>query len=315
MKKKQRKITSKTRKRNRSLGKPVNRKYKDTLFRMIFRDRRNLLSLYNALNHSSYTNEEDLEITTLEDVIYVGMKNDVSFLFSSTLNLYEHQSTPNPNMPIRGLFYIARIYQNYIKKRGLNLYSTRQISLPVPVYVVFYNGQSEESEYRELNLSDSFMKSAFVGQAALECRALMININLGHNQELLDSCKVLWEYSYFINEVRENQKQGLAIETAVQEAQKSCIEKDILKEFLEQNSAEVSDVILEEFDQEKYEEDLRRESWEDGRIAGMEEGKREGKALGQKELLVNLYRKHLLTLEQAAEEYGTTAEEFRKFLL
>ena len=128
-----------------------------------------------------------------------------------------------------------------------------------------------------------------------------------HNQELLESCKVLWEYSYFINEVRENQKQGLAIETAVQEAQKSCIKKDILKEFLEQNSAEVSDVILEEFDQEKYEEDLRRESWEDGKIAGMEEGKsigrEEGKALEKKELLVNLYRKHLLTLEQAAEEY------------
>ena len=139
MKKKQRKITSKTKKRNRSLGKPVNRKYKDTLFRMIFRDRHNLLSLYNALNHSSYTNEEDLEITTLEDVIYVGMKNDVSFLFSSTLNLYEHQSTLNPNMPIRGLFYMARIYQNYIKKHGLNLYSTRRIPLPVPVYVVFYN--------------------------------------------------------------------------------------------------------------------------------------------------------------------------------
>ncbi len=171
----------------------------------------------------------------------------------------------------------------------------------------WYNGQSEESEYRELNLSDSFMKSAFAGQAALECRALMLNINLGHNQELLESCKVLWEYSYFINEVRENQKQGLAIETAVREAQKSCIEKDILKEFLEQNSAEVSDVILEEFDQEKYEEDLRRESWEDGKIAGM--------AFEKKELLVNLYRKHLLTLEQAAEEYGTTAEEFQKFLL
>ncbi len=133
--------------------------------------------------------------------------------------------------------------------------------------------KKKQRKCRELNLSDSFMKSAFTGQAALECRALILNINLGHNQELLESCKVLWEYSYFINEVRENQKQGLAIETAVQEAQKSCIEKDILKEFLEQNSAEVSDVILEEFDQEKYEEDLRRESWEDGKIAGMEIGK------------------------------------------
>src|SRR5699024_12437667 len=98
------------------------------------------------------------------------------------------------------------------------------------------------------------MKSAFTEQAALECRALMLNINLGHNQVLLESCKVLWEYSYFINEVRENQKQALAIESADHEAQKSCIEKDILKESLEQNSAELTDVILEECDQKIHEQ-------------------------------------------------------------
>ena len=114
MRKKQRKTISKTHRKTISQNSSVNRKYKDTLFRMIFRDRKNLLSLYNALNNSSYTNPDEMEITTLEDVIYVGMKNDVSFLFSSIMNLYEHQSTVNPNMPVRGLFYLARIYQNYI---------------------------------------------------------------------------------------------------------------------------------------------------------------------------------------------------------
>ena len=292
MSKKQRKPISK--KKNTSSNHHVNSKYKDTLFRMIFRDKKNLLSLYNALNKTSYTNPDDMKITTLEDVIYVGMKNDVSFLFSSIMNLFEHQSTFNPNMPVRGLLYLARIYQNYIRENGLNIYSSTQISLPVPVYVVFYNGRKEEAEYQELKLSDAFKKSEFSGQAALECRVIMLNINLGHNKELFENCRILWEYAYFINEVRENQKKGSSIEAAVRQAQKSCIEQDILKEFLEKNSAEVSDVILEEFNEEQYAEGLREE--------------------GKAKTLISLYQKNLLTLEQAAEEYGTTVEEFQKLL-
>ena len=292
MSKKQRKPISK--KKNTSSNHHVNSKYKDTLFRMIFRDKKNLLSLYNALNKTSYTNPDDMKITTLEDVIYVGMKNDVSFLLSSIMNLFEHQSTFNPNMPVRGLLYLARIYQNYIRENGLNIYSSTQIPLPVPVYVVFYNGRKEEAEYQELKLSDAFKKSEFSGQAALECRVIMLNINLGHNKELFENCRILWEYAYFINEVRENQKKGSSIEAAVRQAQKSCIEQDILKEFLEKNSAEVSDVILEEFNEEQYAEGLREE--------------------GKAKTLISLYQKNLLTLEQAAEEYGTTVEEFQKLL-
>ena len=292
MSKKQRKPISK--KKITSSNHHVNSKYKDTLFRMIFRDKKNLLSLYNALNKTSYTNPDDMKITTLEDVIYVGMKNDVSFLLSSIMNLFEHQSTFNPNMPVRGLLYLARIYQNYIRENGLNIYSSTQISLPVPVYVVFYNGRKEEAEYQELKLSDAFKKSEFSGQAALECRVIMLNINLGHNKELFENCRILWEYAYFINEVRENQKKGSSIEATVRQAHKSCIEQDILKEFLEKNSAEVSDVILEEFNEEQYAEGLREE--------------------GKAKTLISLYQKNLLTLEQAAEEYGTTVEEFQKLL-
>ena len=162
----------------------------------------------------------------------------------------------------------------------------------------WYNGGKAEDEYQELKLSDAFMKSEFTGQVALECNVMVININLGHNEELLENCKILWEYAYFVNEVRENQKHGFSIEEAVRKAQKNCIEQDILKEFLKKNSAEVKDVILEEFNQEQYEEGLRKE----------------GQMEGRKETLINLYRKHLLTLEQAAEEYGTTVEEFQKLL-
>ncbi len=107
----------------------------------------------------------------------------------------------------------------------LNIYSSGQIPLPVPVYVVFYNGGKAEDEYQELKLSDAFMKSEFTGQAALECNVMVININLGHNEELLENCKILWEYAYFVNEVRENQKHGFSIEEAVRKAQKNCIGK------------------------------------------------------------------------------------------
>ena len=95
----------------------VNRQYKDRLFKLIFRDKKDLLQLYNAVNNTEYDNPEDIEVNTLEDVIYMGMKNDVSFLLTDILNLYEHQSTFNPNLPLRGLLYFARLFQNGARKK------------------------------------------------------------------------------------------------------------------------------------------------------------------------------------------------------
>lgn len=86
----------------------VNREHKDTVFRRLFQEKKHLLELYNGLNGTSYENEEDLEITTLDSAIYMGMKNDISFILMSEISLYEHQSSINPNMPLRDLLYIAR---------------------------------------------------------------------------------------------------------------------------------------------------------------------------------------------------------------
>ena len=103
-------------KRNRLKGNTAtaNRKYKDTVFRMLFSDRKNLLSLYNAINETSYTDATQLEIVTLENAIYMGMKNDLAFIINTNLFLYEHQSTYNPNMPLRDLFYISSEYQKMV---------------------------------------------------------------------------------------------------------------------------------------------------------------------------------------------------------
>ena len=151
------------------------RTYKDSLFRMIFQDRAALLSLYNAINGSHYEDLQGLKITTLEDVIYLGWKNDVSFLIQDVLNLYEHQSTWNPNMPLRGLFYISSLYQGYVKENDLDLYSSALLKLPVPRCIVFYNGTHQEPDQMELRLSDSFIKKE--EDPCIECTVLILNIN------------------------------------------------------------------------------------------------------------------------------------------
>ena len=116
----------------------VKRKYKDILFRFVFRDKAEILQLYNAINHTNYTNPDELTITTMEDVIYIGMKNDLSFLIANDLNLYEHQSTLNHNMPLRGLLYLAKMYESYIETHHLNRYQNKLIKLPFPRFIVFY---------------------------------------------------------------------------------------------------------------------------------------------------------------------------------
>ena len=206
----------------------IKRTYKDSLFRMIFQDREALLSLYNAINGTCYDQPEELIITTLEDAIYLGWKNDVSFLIQDVLSLYEHQSTKNPNMPLRGLFYISSLFRGYLKENELDPYSSALLKLPTPRYIVFYNGTKEEPDRMELRLSDSFIRKE--DEPCIECKALVLNINYGHNQELMGACRKLYEYAYFVQKVREFLGEGLIRDAAIDRAVVHCIEADILKD-------------------------------------------------------------------------------------
>ena len=132
----------------------ANRTYKDGLFRLVFQRKEDLLSLYNALNGSNYSNPDELEINTLDNVLYLTMKNDVAFLISGTMNLYEHQSTFNPNMPVRGLMYFSKLYEKYIVTNGIDIYTSTPKKLPFPQYFVFYNGTMDEPDRSELKLTD-----------------------------------------------------------------------------------------------------------------------------------------------------------------
>ena len=229
----------------------VQRNYKNGLFLMIFGNKPALLNLYNAIRGSNYTNPDDLIINTIEGVLYLGMKNDVSFIINNELNLYEAQSSWNPNMPLRGLFYFSRVYEGYIAEHELDVYSQTLLRLPTPNYIVFYNGTKEEGDSRTLRLSDSFIKHN--GQeACLECTATMININYGHNQKLMEACRELYEYSYLIEQIRIGLRASLPLPNAIDRAVANCIDNGILKSFLLRHQVEVKHMILEEFDLQKH---------------------------------------------------------------
>ena len=180
-------------------AKPAARRdYKDSVFRMLFRDRTNLLSLYNAVNQTSYTDPEELAVITLENAVYMNMKNDVAFLMDFRLNLYEHQSTWNPNMPLRDLIYVAKEYQVLTKDQ--TLYSSSLIRLPTPRFVVFYNGSGMTEESCILRLSDAYQSPE--AEPELELKVRVLKIAPEANRELLEACQSLKEYMLFVEQVR-----------------------------------------------------------------------------------------------------------------
>ena len=237
-----------------------NREHKDTLFRKIFgaeEHKHYLLSLYNAINHSEYTNVDDLQLVTLEDVLFVSMKNDVAFLFDCEMNLYEHQSTANLNMPIRGFMYMAKLWQNWITKNKKNIYKKKLVKLPTPHYTVFYNGTEKTADRYELHLSDAFEKPQTNGK--YEWTAEVYNINVGKNKELMEQCKALREYADFVQMVRVYYKETKDQTEAIKKALQQAIDKNYLEGYFEREKEEVFMTTLFEINQDIYENDLREE--------------------------------------------------------
>ena len=256
----------------------ANRKYKDTIFRWLFSDRKNLLSLYNAVTGRNYTDADALDIVTLESAVYLGMKNDVAFLVDTRLYLCEHQSTYNPNIPLRNLFYIASEYQVLVKDRSL--YSSVLLRLPAPKFLVFYNGTGQVADREELRLSAAYEN--LQGEPDLELKVTMLNINEGHNRELMEQCRILREYSQYVARVRKYAAR-MELNEAVERAITECIREGILSEFLSRNRAEVLKVSIFEYDQELEEKKYREAEYEHGRQDGYDAGRQEGRAAGIRE--------------------------------
>ena len=272
----------------------THRNYKDTVFRMLFSDRKNLLSLYNAVSGAHYDDPEKLEIVTLENAIYMGMKNDLAFIIDTDLFLYEHQSTYNPNMPLRDLFYISSEYQKLVDKKSL--YSSVLQKIPAPQFIVFYNGTEKKKDSWVNHLSEAFENLS--GNPKLELEVLTININEGHNPELMEQCQTLREYAQYVACVRRYAKE-LELNEAVKLAVDECIRNNILSEFLRKNKAEVIAMSIFEYDKEEEERKLRKAEYEAGVADGIKAGISEGKILAKKECAVALNKLGLPT-EQIA---------------
>ncbi len=255
--------------------KQVQRNIKDRLFRFLFaKDKEALLELYNALNGTAYTDSSQLEIVTIESAVYIVMKNDLAYILSGTLNMYEHQSTYSPNLPVRFLIYLAQEYQIVLERAKKSIYGSGQISLPTPQCVVFYNGMKEMPEETKLKLSDAFENKSARADAELTVR--MLNINYGHNEPLMEKCGLLEEYSKLTAVMRQFMAEEKDMQTALNQGIDYCIENGILKEFLLRYRAEVLGMFLEEFDAEKYERTIRDEGKEEGIQEGIKVGIKEG---------------------------------------
>ena len=273
----------------------ANRMYKSRIFAMLFSDRNELLKLYNAINGTSYDDPDLLQVNTLENAVYMSMQNDVSFIIDMRLNLYEHQSTYSPNLPVRYLLYVADVYSDYTK--DMNLYGTKAVKLPTPRFVIFYNGQAEQPNRKELKLSELF--SIPDADPSLELKAVMLNINKGHNRKLMETCRTLQDYAEYTFRVREYAAE-MPLDLAVEQAITECISEGILADFLRKNRAEAKKVSIYEYDEERHMRQTREEGMEEGYANGFSQGIEQGIT----QTVINLLKSGLLTEIQIREITG-----------
>ena len=283
-------------------------KIRDRLFIAIFgeddeRSKRWRLDLYNVLNGTNYTDPDALELNTIENVIFVTMYNDVSFLVDSQMTLYEQQSRPNANMPLRGLFYFSQLYQRFISDNELDLHRSSLIKIPNPRFVVFYNGKPDRAERYELRLSSAFKLKDDSGK--FEWTADVININTNMNESLVKKCKPLYDYVRLVGRIFANQSQKMEIGQAVREAVEWACEQDLLDGFVREQKENIMGMCLTEFNEE-----IAIRNWrQDGIIEGREQGITEGSQAKAVEAARNFLAMNVLTPEQIAQGTGLPLEQ------
>jgi len=254
----------------------ANTKYKDSVFSFLFSEPDKLRELYCALEGVTLSHDVPVKINTLTDVLFMERINDISFEIGGKLVvLIEHQSTINPNIALRLLMYIARVYEKIIDRKII--YGTQIQNLPRPEFFVLYNGLAEYPDEKIIKLSDAYESTASLGlpektSPALELVVKVINIKQGRNEGIVNKCKTLAGYSAFVGKVQEFEKEKLSREEAIKKAVKYCVEHDILKEFLEQNSSEVMNMLILDWNME----DAMAVRYEEGIEKGIEKGMQKG---------------------------------------
>ena len=281
----------------------ANREYKDSVFSMYLSNPQRLIDVYNAVADANYPPDTPVEINTLTDVLYKNQINDLSFVLDDqVVVLIEHQSTINQNMPLRLYMYSARVYEKITKQKPL--YKRKPVKIPVPQFIVLYNGNEPLPEYSEQKLSDSFIVEQENPQ--LELKVSIYNINYEMNAEIVQKSKSLNEYSHFIGKIKENLANDMNLEEAIKDAIEYGINHDIMKEFLEANGTEVANMLLSGWNMDEALIVSKEEGFEDGFEAGFAGGKAEGAAEERKEMIRKFSK--INTPEQIAEALHVTKE-------
>ena len=291
----------------------LNREYKDALFKFIFGNearKEYTLSLFNALNGTCYDDPREVKLVTLEDVLFISIKNDVAFIMSDTLNLYEQQSTWNPNMPLRLLSYLTKEYEKYVNENDLTLYSTKLIHLPTPKCVCFYNGKDKHEAIEILRLSDMFK-----GNGNVELEVTVYNLN--EEQPSLKGCSALMEYSYFVNEMAKNRKKYATLELAMDVTLKGMSKEYSIYELLMKERGAVMSILETEYNEKAYGKTRFDEGYDEGVQAGIEQGLEKGLEQGKQsekiETILAMHKKNF-SVELIAECARTTVKNVEKII-
>ena len=286
----------------------VNREYKSDVFSMLLEDKANALEVYNALNDSDYDRPEDVEIILLEKGISLSIRNDATFIIDMYMNFYEHQSTYNPNMPLRDLIYYANTMEKRLKQEKRDLFSRQLIKIPTPRFAVFYNGTEKRPEQEIMRLSDAFLHPMEVPEMELTCT--VYNINPECNGELLEKSEVLRGYMTFVELVRRLEREYNSLETAIDRAMEECIRQHIFEDFFRGRKDEVRKMTQLDFTWERREELIRMEERAEGHAEGHAEGYKQAHIDAIKKMISKGYSKEqILELDYSEEEYQQAIQE------
>jgi hypothetical protein len=285
----------------------VNKKYKNSVFSLLYEDTDALRETYLALPGTSIGENEKIELNTLTNVLFMEQINDVSFTVGNRLVvLFEHQSSVNPNMPLRVLLYIARLYEKNIERK--KLYSKKKIEIPKPEFYVLYNGVDPFPEQATLKLSDAFKEKTNI---ALELEVKVYNINEGHNKEILKKSKSLSGYALFVEKVREFSRESGSFEEGMVQAIDWCEKHDVLAAFLKQHDSEVRNMLITEWNTEEAKEVWQQEAREEARE---EERKKSAAKIAQSEAKAVQFEAKAAQYEALVAQSEATIAELKRQL-
>jgi len=256
-----------------------NKKFKDSIFRYLFKEKKNFIILYKWLTGVELA-DEDVEFFDTSSILYSKeLRNDISYLIKQNILfiLIEHQSTINQNMAIRLWLYYSELIKIYIKMKELNVFSTEPIKIPAPFFCVVYNGNEPQDDYI-LEIKKNFIYDT----EDLNVKVRVININYD-KIKTKDEKNNFVGYSFFVYMMKESLNKGLTYSKAFKKAKSECLKNDLLIDYL--NRKEFVDMAIEMYTIEQEIQDAiegaakkaRAEGWEKGKEEGKEEGRKEGR--------------------------------------